>query len=148
MLTCELLVTPKTAKRGIKMLRELEHNSNRFGVQSKITDHYRGDCDLLMIYGPGGPDRFGWYKEHLKSGRHVITWDMGYWNRASMLRVSIDAFHPQEWMWRKTFPRNRLGNLPIRDTYDSNGPVVFAGMGKKSKALFGNWDQSTLARLQ
>ncbi len=150
MLTCEILVTTHTAMRGERMLKALAESAESANVSVSIVSQYSGETDWLMLYGAGGADRHGPFMAHAASGRRAICWDLGYWDRQHMMRVSIDAMHPQEWIWRKPLASERFDScgIRLRSTSDENGPIVFAGMGRKSKALYGAWDEIAIGRLR
>lgn len=150
MLTCEILINDRTAMRGVRLLNALNKAAAQAGVNAKITDHYSGKHEWLMLYGPGGMEgRYQAFNEHIASGRRAVAWDMGYWARERMMRVSIDALHPQEWIWRKELSPERIAGcaLPFRNAYNPDGPIVVAGMGKKSKKIYGEWDEAKMQEL-
>ena len=64
------------------------------GTDSIAPDTYRGKKRNLIMYGPGKDWRTAVFHAHRKKGGNVITWDLGYWDRDSCLRMSINNFHP------------------------------------------------------
>jgi hypothetical protein len=149
-LSCEVLITNDTAMRGKTMLGALIECAAKARVDATLVSRYSGKSDWLMLYGAGGKDRIRAFESHIRSGRRTIAWDLGYWDRQRMMRVSIDAMHPQEWVWKKTWPAERFENsgIRLRSVANASGPVVFAGMGHKSKTLHGKWDKLALAALR
>lgn len=140
--TVEILLTSNTAKRGEKMLRAMAATH-----PCRVRNHYVGDCDWLMLYGAGGPDRWPAWHKHRAKGKRTVTWDIGYWDREHMLRVSVDDQHPHRWLWRMPVMPERIYPGELRDDYDHDGPVVFACMGKKSVDQHGQWDARAVAKL-
>lgn len=109
------------------------------GMHVTDTTTYRGGSDLLMIWGPGSPTRFEAMRQQIASGGHSIVWDASYWNRASKMRISIDAAHPQAWVMKRDWPASRLqaDGVTIEDAWDPQGPVIVAGLGDKARVQYG-----------
>ncbi len=148
MLSCEIVITSDTSRRGQRMLRALAMNAPT-DVNVLVTDQYGGRSDWLMLFGMGEPRRNRMCAEHLAKNRRIVVWDLGYWDRLNSLRVSVDHQHPWRWIYRMPVTSGRGHPAPLRDDFDPNGPTLFAGMGRKSKLQLGSaWDSLKIAELQ
>lgn len=134
----ELLRFSPESPRTAALYAALTATAGRFDMRQ--TRAYHGGSDLLMLWGPGGPDRFGPMREQQALGGHVIAWDLAYWQRDAKLRVSIDAAHPQAWVMRKDWPDTRLrrDGVVVTDEWNPNGPVIVAGIGRKARVQYGS----------
>jgi hypothetical protein len=121
------------------------------GVELEETTAYRGDADWLLIWGPGGPDRFPAMAAQRAQGKRIVALDLAYWQRESKIRISIDAAHPQAWVMRRDWPRTRFtaDHVPVANGWDSHGPIVVAGIGRKARAQYGQaveaWEAAMIA---
>jgi hypothetical protein len=112
---------------------------------------YRGEADLLCLWGPGAPDRVEPMWRQLAAGGHVACFDLAYWDRQRKMRVSIDAPHPQAWVMRREWPTARLeaDQIVTGDRWNPDGPVVIAGIGRKASVQYGAsvqaWEATMIA---
>lgn len=138
-------------RRGKAMMSAL-HGS--MGADCVAPDTYRGKKRNLIMYGPGKDWRTAVFHAHRKKGGNVITWDLGYWDRDSCLRMSINNFHPtakqlaySEGRLRSPTPRHQL-----REDCDPNGPVLLIGLGPKACLLYGlkpyQWETQMLQAIR
>lgn len=148
MLTCEIVITEDTSERGKRMLYALERETPR-DIRVVCNSGYVGNCDWLMLFGVGEERRLRMWEKHRESGRRAICWDLAYWFRETYLRVSVDYQHPHPWIYRMPVIEGRSHPLSLRDDYDLAGPILFAGMGHKSRRQLGDdWDARTLQALR
>lgn len=148
MLSCEIVITEDTSERGKRMLYALKKAAPS-DMRVVCNPWYAGNCDWLMLFGVGEERRLRMWEKHREKGRRAICWDLAYWNRDSYLRVSVDYQHPHPWIYRMPVIEGRSHPYALRDDYDPNGPILFAGMGQKShRQLGGDWDLLTLNALE
>lgn len=109
------------------------------GVEVTDTATYRGQSRLLLMWGPGAEARSAVMAKHVAAGGHVICFDAAYWQRHLKYRLSIDRAHPQAWVMRRDWPRDRViaDGITVSSDWRPNGPVVVAGLGRKARAQFG-----------
>lgn len=149
----EILVDPGAAPRGRLMIEAMIAAAP---VPVVARTYYRGDCDLLMIYGTGHPIRRTSWLRHLKRGRHVVGWDLGYWKRKHddtfRMRLTIDADHPHALIRPEDPQRWDAEQIPLRNDYNPKGPIVLVGLGRKTAKVLGigngQWERNTLRALQ
>lgn len=120
-----------------------------------VRNQYVGDCELLMLWGPGEPRRRAWFKEHVARGGHAIAWDLGYWNRDAQdpsLRVTIDHDHPQAFFRPMPPDRFAASGIQLRNCYDPKGPIILVGLGHKTDVMLGHgpmtWERIALERIR
>lgn len=85
-----ILDTLSTPPRGKRLLQRLSNGGRQFGHD---VEAYNGR-GLLVMYGPGGPDRLQAASRH---NGNYIAWDAGYWNRKTFdrsFRVTLNGLHP------------------------------------------------------
>lgn len=155
MLTVELLTFAPQSVRTEHLYRELQKATSRTHVTMRQTTAYRGGSDVLMLWGPGAPNRWPAMQAQIAAGGHVLAWDLAYWDRDRKLRVSIDAAHPQRWVMQKDFPAGRLeaDRIPVANRWNPTGPVVVAGLGRKARVQYGEatvaqWEAEMIAAAQ
>lgn len=125
----------------------MQRTARACGVRLRVTRRYRGDSEWLMSYGLGHPQRRVWTDAHLAQGGRLVGWDLGYWERERMMRVTIDADHP--WRLVASMPDDRLAGISLRNDYDPGGHIVLVGLGDKTRRLIGGqWEQDALQRIQ
>lgn len=127
------------------MLRELATAAAEQGDRVELREGYRDGVPLIVLYGVGAPAQAPVRRQHVGSGGRAILWDAGYFHRAGpdgYLRLSIDADHPQALLDRTTDDPARWHRLGIglREDFDPAGPIVLAGLGKKSRSYLNAWD--------
>jgi hypothetical protein len=147
-LSCEIVITDDTSQRGKRMLRALEFKAPP-DMRVVTNAAYSGSCDWLMLFGMGEHRRNAMCEAHSSKGRRIVVWDLGYWDRLTSLRVSVDHQHPWRWIYRMPIIEGRGHPAQLRDDYDANGPILFAGMGHKSHRQLGSeWDSNKLRELK
>lgn len=153
--TVELLRFHPESPRTSAFLSALKTGATSSGVRLNVSDHYRGASDLLMLWGPGAPNRWPAMQKQLAAGGHVAALDLAYWNREDKFRVSIDAAHPQAWVMRKEWPRARLvaDRVSIGDVWNPQGPVILAGLGEKARVQYvpqtvDDWEAAMIATVR
>lgn len=146
---CEVLTDPMMLKRGSRMLDAMIEASP---IEIRVRQAYVGDCDLLMVYGPGHPIRRPWQMRHMQTGRRMIAWDLGYWDRDNTMRVTIDHDHPQAWLKPEKSDRWRSAKIDLREDAHPDGPIILVGLGAKQvrvlNALPGQWEARALKRIR
>lgn len=121
-------------------------------MNSVVTNGYRGRHGLLMLYGPGAERKLPLVKQHLARGGRVAMWDLGYWDRPSSMRLSIDTLHPTAAQLAMSPPAGRRG-FALREDADPSGPIMLVGLGQKSVYAYGlsrplAWEEAKLADLR
>lgn len=112
-----------------------------------------GDARTVVVWGAGHPDIRAAMDDALANGSRVIAWDLGYWQRGTHYRCSVDAVHPQAIIMAKEMPFNRFDRLGIRLRSDWNpdGHIVLVGMGWKCARMYGEpvgqWERRTAAAI-
>lgn len=139
MLTLELLTSTLQSHRAITFGAAVKQASTQAGVRVVSTPRYQGRSDVLMLWGPGAPDRFEAMRAQVAAGRHVVALDLAYWHRDTKIRISIDAAHPQRWVMRRDWPMHRFAadRVPVSETWNPQGPVIVAGIGRKARVQYG-----------
>lgn len=151
MLTIELLSFQPQSFRAAGVLRTMSEQAPKT-VSVRETTRYTGGADVLIMWGPGAPDRVEPMAKQVAAGGHSLVLDLAYWHRDRKWRVSIDAAHPQAWILRKTWPADRFiaDRVPVAETWKPNGPVIVAGIGRKARVQYGDvvgdWERSMMAQ--
>lgn len=137
--TVEVLSFVPQSGRAGEMLAALAEAAADRGWAVRRAPQFTGGSDLLILWGPGAPNRFDPMRRQLAAGGHVVALDLAYWDRERKVRVSIDAAHPQLWVMRRSWPERRLldDQVPIADAWNPHGPVVIAGLGDKARVQYG-----------
>lgn len=117
-----------------------------------VTPSYRGRRRLLMLYGPGSPERLPVVRRHVDAGGHVAMWDLGYWDRDRAMRLAIDSLHPTVQQLARTAPVPRR-EFVLREDADPDGGILLIGLGRKSLFAYGigdelTWERAKLADLR
>lgn len=129
----EILTDPNMANRGAQMLRAMI-DASPFNVVER--EKYRGDCEILMVYGTGHPTRRAWWLEHIASGRPAVAWDLGYWNRdARTMRLTIGDDHPHALITPEDGARWDAEGIELRNVHKPSGHVVIVGMSRKATKI-------------
>lgn len=121
------------------------------GVCVRRTQTYRGQSDLLILWGPGSPARWPAMRGQLAKGDHFIAVDLAYWNRQEKFRIAIDAPHPSQWVMRRDWPVDRWAAdpAPIANRWRMDGPILVAGLGRKAYVQYGDrvhlWERDIVA---
>jgi hypothetical protein len=139
--TVECLIFHPMSSRAQHMLTSLIRAgpSEGLAVQVVETGIYEGKSDLLLLWGPGAPNRFEPMQAQRHVGRHVLALDLAYWQRDTKNRLSIDAAHPQDWVMRRPLPPERFvaDKVRVAEAWKPNGPVIIAGLGQKARVQYG-----------
>ena len=125
-------------------------------TKGKIVPVYKGEGDILLLWGYGGTQQRAAFEAHRKSGRHVVAIDLGYWDRGEGgIRFALDAWHPTPEDWEVACRKIKPGyeEPPLDDSYyDPAGHVLIAGLGKKSRRLLGfdgmAWEHSQVKMIR
>lgn len=153
----EVLIDDLVNVKGHRMLVALHESAHLAGLKSVATKAYRGQSYLLVLYGIGSPIKMPIFNGHIKSGRHAIGIDLGYYgrgdNKSYPIRITIDAPHPQRLMSDHVDPyRWENTGRPLRDDFNPDGHIVLCGMGRKSRVQFGidgtAWERAILKRIR
>jgi hypothetical protein len=133
----EWLTFQPASQRGQAMLQALLKAAPAT-VKVRATTAYRGESDLLMLWGPGHPSRALPMQAQAARG-HTIAFDGAYWSRDKKVRCSIDHAHPQRWVMKRDWPAARFAHdAPfMARRFDPAGPVIIAGLGVKAKVQYG-----------
>lgn len=135
---CEILTDPETFPRGARMLQAMVTAAP---IPIEVRTEYKGDCDVLMLYGSGHPVRRPWWRSHVAKGGRVIAWDLGYWHRkidnTFHMRCTLDADHPQAFIRPEPVQRWHDQAIELRCVAKQAGPVLIIGMGPKSNRALG-----------
>jgi hypothetical protein len=146
----EFLLFDPVSSRGSTMFEALTDTAQ--GHTCVTTRAYSGTSDLLMLWGPGAPNRFHAMRAHLDRGKHLVAWDLAYWQRDNKVRCSIDGAHPSAWVMRREWPQDRLlhDGVSVYDRWQPDGPILVAGLGQKARVQYGAsivdaWEASMIA---
>ena len=97
---------------------------------------------------------YGWrYREVLKRYRQFVYADLGYWNRESFYRVSVNAWSPDAYV-KAGLSSERFDALGLRlKPWRSEGDeIIVAGSTRKAATDHGlgyqEWEQKAIDRLQ
>lgn len=153
--TLELLTFEPASVRGDAMFAAIHSTAPANQVKVRLSRTFTGGSDLLVLWGPGAPNRFEPMRQQLAAGGHVAAFDLSYWSRERKVRCSIDGPHPQAWVLRSEWSKGRWQQdpAPIADRWNPNGPVVVAGIGAKAKVQYGAdvveaWERDMIATCQ
>ena len=141
-----LLITPKTTRKAQSLLKAIHRAAKAINLPITLGPDYR-PCQMLLMYGLGGPDRMHIGMRHIQSGKTLVTFDLGYWNRKAAIndrpyRVAIDGFHPRNVMDGPllTDARWERSGLDIQASCITDGPIMLVGNAPKSVAAgAGDW---------
>lgn len=155
MSSVELLIFTPQSPRGTQMLEAFQHTLTKTDVRVTRTESYQGQSDILMLWGPGAPNRWPPMQAQAAKGGHTVAWDLPYTQRDTKCRCAIDAPHPQAWLFRKEWPAERLAQseMPVSNGWNPDGPVLVAGIGPKAKVQYGaatveDWEAQMIAACQ
>lgn len=133
------MCSPSSVKSR-RLITELCETARGLGIKCSLSRAY-APCDVLVLYGLGGSDRYTVAMRHINQGGTVISFDIGYWERKLPLRkyrVSINGFHPDCVMQgpRPTGSRWSSAGLEIRGSGgEPDGPIMLVGNAPKSIAV-------------
>lgn len=153
--TVEALMFEPRSMRGDAMFAALTATARAAGVQLRTRQTFTGGADLLLLWGPGAPNRFEPIRRQLAAGGHVAAFDLAYWSRERKVRCAIDGPHPQAWIFKLDWPiaRWQQDPAPVFDRWNPEGPVIVAGIGTKAKIQYGAdvveaWERLMIAACQ
>lgn len=134
--TVELLHFSPESQRAAGIFAALARGAGDLTI--KQTSSFIGGSDVLLLWGPGAPDRCEPMQRQIERGGHVIACDLAYWDRDKKFRVSLDAPHPQDCVMRRSWSDVRLSSERIArgDAWHADGPVIVAGIGEKARAQY------------
>lgn len=127
----EILMDEPVSARGRRMLEALAECSS-----TVVTRRYEGRHRILVLYGIGRPERLAAKAVHASRGGHVAMWDLGYWDRDEAMRLSVDSIHPTARQIAMA-PDGCRRDLQLRNEACDSGPILLAGLGKKSARMLG-----------
>lgn len=136
----ELLTFCPQSPKGLQMFDALQQALPGRGVRVTRTDtSYQGRSDVLMLWGPGAPNRWPAMSDQAARHRPTVVFDLAYWARDTKIRCSINDPHPQHWVMRKDWPATRLraDGIVCSDQWNPDGHVLLAGIGPKAKVQYG-----------
>jgi hypothetical protein len=149
---CEILLPDKISRRGRLILSAMAECAAAAGIECQVTQQYEGNAPWLMSYGLGHVERRVGIEKHKQRGGRVIGWDLGYWDRETKMRLTIDHDHPQHLISSRPASRFQDSNLRLQDHYDPAGPILLVGLGKKSRAAHHirglNWELTKLQQIR
>lgn len=136
----EFLVLPPRGNKALKYMNILAMNN-----ASKVSFDYRGDKEVLFVWGVGGAQQAKVAQKHMESGRPVICLDIGYFQNMACpkfkdgVRITINAPHPRPEYFFLAEKGDRLQKLGIvmDKVYDPRGKIIVCGMGPKSRQQYG-----------
>lgn len=144
----EILRTGQESKSGTAMLDALHNAARMLSIPVTLTQAYRGRSQWLALFGVGARDRSQARDNQVRSGRHALCWDLGYFGRTKVtghLRVAIDHHHPQGWLSRTPPKPERweAQGIALREDADPAGHIVLVGLGPKSHTFLGThgWEK-------
>lgn len=134
-----ILATHSTSTKAIRFLRALYEAAEPLGIEARYFDQYQ-PCDVLILYGLGGPDRLPIAESHRAQGKLFFAFDLGYWGREDkdrVFRLSINSNHPSNVMAgpRPDSRRFDAAGLSITNVFDPDGPVMLIGNSTKSRVF-------------
>lgn len=139
-MTVELLrFDPQSARTRI-FFAALAKCAAKAGITVTDTSTYGGLADLLLLWGPGAPNRHEPMRQQLAAGGHVVCADLAYWQRDQKVRLSIDGPHPQHWVMRRDWPAARVQSdgIAVDNRWVPTGPILVAGIGRKARVQYGD----------
>lgn len=144
----EILIDLPMVRRGQRMQQAMADTAP-FG--SRITNHYGGQHQVLVLYGAGLLQRTAAIRRHKQVGGTVVVWDLGYWDRQDSMRLAINSLHPTAEQLACA-PAGQRRAYQLRQDADPAGPVLLIGLGNKSAALYGldwmQWERAALAKVK
>lgn len=131
------LETPGYTLRAKRFFKKLYNAARAAGLDAVLTNRYEPG-HILVLYGPGGPDRWPHVQRQMANGDLLIVFDVGYWDRDEKFRVSVNGLHPHNIMIGPHPGVDRWNRSPRRiDQYliDETAPILLIGNAPKSIAI-------------
>lgn len=151
----EVLKTKELSVKATAILDAMTEAMLEDGHQVTRTNRYIGISDLLMMYGVGHSPHDQARKEQVAQGKRALLWDLGYFGlptRTAYMRMSLDADHPPALLDSIAPDPSRWDahGIELREDFDPRGPVILAGLGRKSRAYLGlkHYERDKLAELK
>lgn len=148
----EVLLAEDLADRGRAILEAMIAAAP---IPVRITPRgYKGDCEILMTYGTGHPERRPYWLQHIRTGKQGIGWDLGYWHRTDdfQMRMTLNGDHPPSYIRAEPPDRFNATGIQLRNEYDPKGPILLIGMGRKAACLHAGgplvWERRMHAQLR
>lgn len=141
----EIVAWRRIMPRFLKVLDSCGYGLRRAGHQAVIHRHPSQSATVHLTWGLGHPEG----QALLKTGKRVIGFDLGYWQRADHFRVTFDHDHPQAYVMRDTLPPERWqsAGIQLRKDADPAGHILLIGTGHKTAATYGEltgeWERRT-----
>jgi hypothetical protein len=126
-----ILITRRTSSKAAAFLRALHRSALTLGIDAQVSEVYK-PCDVLVLYGLGGPDRQDAVRAHKGP---FIAWDLGYWNRPGSWKLSFNDYHPTADVMVGEYPGHRAIPKMYEKSGDPDGPIMLVGIGPKSNAV-------------
>lgn len=144
----ELLTAVLHTSKAWRALSAMKTAIQAAGDTVVETDSYQGNSDWLMLWGVGARAHHDARNAHRAKGKRVLLLDMGYTNRESSWRFSIDDDHPHRLFDATPEDLPMIGGL--KNAFDPNGHIVIVGMGVKSKRYLGirDWERKAYKELK
>lgn len=137
------------------MLWAMAHAARAAGDRVIETKELQGKSEWLVLFGVGAAVNDQARRAQLERGGRVLLWDLGYIDRKKVvghLRMSIDTDHPQQWLDRTPADGSRWRRLGVALREDANeaGPILLAGLGRKSRIYLKEaaWERTAFERLR
>lgn len=149
MVSHEVLILQSMPIRASKMLRAIAKHLNVTPVSSPTDSK-----GWLILWGWGGRVQQAAIQSQLARGGHVLSLDIGYFNRAKKaVRISVDSNHPQRLLkYANCDSRWKRLGIQLEDLYNEQGHIVLAGLGPKSRDLYGysgtEFERGVVARIK
>lgn len=138
----EILVPDDLSNTGKAFLEALFQEVARPDNEVRLTRKYKGNCDILVLYGVGAPRMAQAHTEHCENGRNVVMFDQGYFGRKKIvgyLRMSVNHWHPQSLLGLVPGQPDRWAahKISLKEDYNPSGPIILVGVPPKSHAYLG-----------
>lgn len=157
MIDAEIYRPPDTNGTGRLILAALYDFAGQADVRATITERYRGEAKLFVMWGVGAVGRSELRHQHIANGGTVLLWDIGFFKRTKHdghCKASINQDFATAWLDQTKPEPERWSELGIglRDDYDPKGHIVLAGIGPKQHAYEGalieQWEAHKLRELR
>jgi hypothetical protein len=146
---CELMIDLPMSVKAERFLRAMAAAAPKDTV---VSNRYRGQRRVLMMYGAGAPRRLPLIAEHRSRGGRVVMWDMGYWDRKDSMRLAVDTLHPTPAQIDMAPAGKHRRGFDLRADASPGGPIMLVGLGPKSVFAYGlrpmQWERARLAALR